>query len=65
MISDNAGFTDRFHRPLLDGLEVGGEQSEAVGGMPEQVAFQKHFGHVARAIVRQTAGHQKGLAEAL
>ena len=65
MISENTGFTDRFHRPLLDGLEVGGEQSEPVGGMPKQVAFQKHFGHIARAIFRETAGHQERLAEAL
>jgi len=65
MIRNDAGFTDRLHRSFLDGFEVGREQSKTVSGMPEQIAFQEHFGHIARAIFHETAGHQKGLAEAL
>jgi len=33
--------------------------------MPEQVAFEKHFCHIVRAIFRQPTGRQKRLAEAL
>jgi hypothetical protein len=31
--------------------------------MSEQVALQKHFGHVAGAVVRQTGGDKEGLSE--
>jgi len=36
-----------------------------VGGMPEQVAFEEYFRHIARAILCEAAAHQKRSAETL
>ena len=61
MIRDDARVTGDGHASATNLLEVAWQESEAVGGMSEEVTLEEDLGDILRAVLGQSCGDKEGM----